>query len=382
MEASEIVTTPLKVYRRSELEAIADGCLLRYRALYLDGTDDSSDISLIGVAFARVKHEYILRLVDRRLPQDSEEAEQAFIEGIAITQLPARLIPELREVWEFHASKFALQVERFIATEERGVEGQVSFAPDLVLGHPEANCLEIVDDKSGHAPPPTENELKHNFQARVYSRYARDRWPGFSRYDFTLFAIRYNKRVTVSFTQAELDTVDVEIQAAISTIELAKAANAWPAIPGPACRFCDLVCPVADNKLSLPKRLSLEQRLPVAEWLLVADKQLKAMKKLLKESVTANGPISVRGVVWDNRPSVSKTYPIDAILEAFKKLKIDRQASDVLAAGGDLTISASALKKVMRLYPDLEPILQVSERQKTSYRFSAKAAGEVEDDDE
>ena len=375
-------TNALPVYRRSELEAISDGCLLRYKALWIDGVDDSSDISLIGVAFAKIKHLYVMRLVDRRLAQDAEEAHDAFVEGVAITQLPARLIPETRDLWEFHASRFALAVERFVAAEERGHGGDVAFAPDLVLAHPESNTLEIVDDKSGWHPPLTEFELKTNFQARVYSRYARDRWPNFGQYDFTLYAVRFNKRVTVSFTQAELDTVDVEIEAAIATINLAKAANTYPAIPGPACRFCTLACPIADNKMLLPKRLPVEQRLPVAEWLLVADKQLKAMKKLLKESVTTNGPISVRGVVWDNRPSVSKTYPIDAILEAFKKLKIDRQASDVLAAGGDLTISASALKKVMRLYPDLEPILQASERQKTTFRFGAKAAGDVEEEEE
>jgi len=371
----------LPIYRRSELEAIVDGCLLRYKALWIDGVDDSSDISLIGVAFAKIKHLYVMRLVDKGLPQDAEEAHDAFIEGVAITQLPARLIPETRDLWEFHASKFALAVDRFVTAEEKDASGQVAFAPDLVLAH-ESNTLEVIDDKSGWHPPLTEAELKTNFQARVYSRYARDRWPNFRQYDFTLYAVRFNKRVTVSFTQQELDTVDVEIQAAISTIELAKAANAYPAIPGPACRFCTLKCPVADNQMSLPKRLSLEQRLPVAEWLLVADKQLKAMKKLLKESVTANGPISVRGVVWDNRPSVSRSYPVDAILSAFQKLKIDRQASDVLAAGGDLTISASALKKIMRLYPELETMLQLSERQKTTYRFGAKKPGDDEDEED
>lgn len=375
-------TSVLPIYRRSELEAIADGCLLRYRALYVDGVDDSSDISLIGVAFARVKHEYILRLVEKNLPQDAEEARAAFIEGVAITQLPARLVPELRDLWEFHTSKFALAVERFVATEEHGTAGEVGFTPDLVLAHPDSNTLEIIDDKSGYRPPLTEIELKGNFQARVYSRYARDRWPHFSAYHFTIFAVRFNRRTTVSFTQAELDTVDVEIQAAIATIELAKAANAWPAIPGPACRFCTLKCPVADNAMSLPKRLSLDQRLPVAEWLLVADKQLRAMKKLLKESVTANGPISVRGVVWDNRPTESRAYAIDAVLEVFRKLKIDRQAADVMAAGGDLTISHSSLSKIFRLYPDAEAMLANFVRTKTGYRFGAQKAGEIESDDD
>jgi len=114
---------------------------------------------------------------------------------------------------------------------------------------------------------------------------------------------------------------------------------------------------------------------------LVAEKQLKAVKKVLKESVTVDGPISVNGVVWDNRPSVSRSYPIDKVLEGFKKLKIDRQAAEVIAAGGDLSISQSALSKVFRLYPDLEPILAEAVKEKTTYRFSAKKPGDDEEDD-
>ncbi len=375
------MTQAIQVYRRSELEAISDGCLARYKALWIDGVDDSSDISMIGSAFAKIKHLYILRLVERNLSRDAEEAQAAFIEGIAITQTPAHLIPEVRTVWQFHSEKFDLDVKRFVAAEEKGDKGGVAFSPDLVIAHSESNTLEIVDDKSGWRPPMTESELRTNFQARVYSRYARDRWPNFSHYAFTLYAVRFNKRVTVSFSQADLDAVDVEIQAAISTIELAKVANEWPAIPGPACRFCTLACPVADQKITLPKRLTLEQREPLAAWMLVAEKQLKALRKLLKESVTANGPIDVRGIVWDNRPSESRSYPIDAVLEAFKKLKIDRQAPDVLAAGGDLTLSHSALKKVLKLYPELEQMLEATARSKTTFRFGAKAAGE-EDDEE
>jgi PD-(D/E)XK nuclease superfamily len=377
--------TPAKVYRRSELETIADGCLLRYRALWIDGVDDSSDISLIGVSFARIKHEYILRLVDRNLSQDAEEARAAFVEGIAITQLPARLIPELRDLWEFHAVRFILLVDRFVTSEETGTVGEVSFSPDCVLAHPEDNALEIIDDKSGHTPPPTELQLKENFQARVYSRYARDRWPGFEKYQFTLNAVRFNKQVTVSFNQAELDTVDIEIQAAIATIELAKAANAWPAIPGPACRFCTLRCSVVDTPMSLPKRLTPEQASKLAPWLLVAEKQLRSLKASLKEHVKEHGPVEVGGgVEWALRPSVSRSYALADVVKAMKQLKIPLDIGEVAESLGlpDIplvTLSAASLKKLQREYPELEPMLEA--REKTSYRFSAKKPGDDDEED-
>jgi hypothetical protein len=158
----------LIVYRRSELEAISDGCLHRYRALWVDGVDDTSDIALIGIGFARIKHAYLLRLMEHRLPSDSEEARAAFIEGVALSKTPARLVPELRQVWFFHAERFEVDPDRFVAAEERGEEGQVSWSPDLVLAHPESNALEVIDDKAGWHPPLTEEELKDLFQARVY----------------------------------------------------------------------------------------------------------------------------------------------------------------------------------------------------------------------
>src|SRR3990172_6682189 len=120
----------LRVYRRSELEAIkpamdADGCLLRYKAIWLNGVDDTSDPALIGIAFASIKHAYILKLLDAKLGQDYELAEDAFVGGIAAAQTPSRLVPEVHDLWKFHAEKFELSLERFVAAEERGSAGGV-----------------------------------------------------------------------------------------------------------------------------------------------------------------------------------------------------------------------------------------------------------------
>jgi hypothetical protein len=363
----------LRIYRRSELQAIADGCLHRYRVLYIDGVDDTTDASLVGQAFHKCQHLYVEELVERKLPNDQEAAVIAFTEGVAISQLPARLIPELRQTWDSHVATFEIDLRKFVTAEEPGYSGEVSFTPDLVLADSATNTLEIVDFKSGWTNPPTEAELKKDFQARVYTRYGRDRWPNFDKYVFTLRAVRFRQETSVTFTQAELDTVDTEIRAAIATVELAKASNVWPAIPGPACRFCTLKCPVLDNPLVLEKRIPLAARESMAGWVMVAEKQLKAVKSALKDSVKEHGPIDVNGVIWDNRPSVSRSYPLSAVVAAFKTLKIPVDSA---------TMSAHGLKSLMRQYPDLEHLLSLDERQKTSYRFGPKAAGESEEDEE
>lgn len=379
------MTTALRVYRRSELEAIkpaidAEGCLHRYKAIWIDGIDDSSDVALVGIGFASVKHAYIQLLLEHQLPQDAELAQQAFIDGAAAAQTPSRLLPELRSLWDFHAVKFELPLERFVAAEERGSTGDVGWAPDLVLAHPESNTLEVIDDKSGWHPPLTEDEVRGLFQARVYSRYAYDRWPNFLHYKFTLHAVRFNVSTSVSFSPTELDAVELEVKAAIATIQEAERTQRWPAVAGPSCHFCELACPLADQIQTIPKRLTPEMYSKLGAWLIVADKQLRASKKLMKATANVLGPCVVNGVEWANRPSVSRAYPIDVVMEVLRLRGILGAFED--AAARDLTLSHSALKKLFKAYPGLEGDLAKSVQSKTTYRFGAKSALDTGDEEE
>lgn len=378
------MSVPAKVYRRSELEAIrpamdADGCLYRYKAIWLEGHDDTSDPAQVGIAFHAVQHAYIEKLLAAQVGQDAELADEAFVEGVAAAQTPSRLIPQVRDVWMWHAESFELDLDRFVTAEERGSAGDVGFAPDLVYAHPESNALEVVDFKSGWHPPGTEAEVKALFQARVYARYAMDRWPHFSRYQFTLIAVRFRQRVTVTFTPSELDAVEQEVRAAIATIEAAIASDTFPATAGPACHFCQLDCPLLKQEVMLPPRLSPAQVPVAAAWVLVAEKQLKAVKKALKGAVGVLGPVTVNGVEFANRPTVSRAYPIDVLIEALRAAGVMGAFED--AAARQLTVSHSALAKLFKQYPKLEEALQPHVQTKTSYRFSGKAPGQDEDDE-
>jgi hypothetical protein len=376
------MTEPLRIYRRSELEAVkpaidSEGCLYRYKKLWIDGVPDDSDISLVGIGFHAVSHAYIEKLVASGIAQDFEYSQEAFTQGIANAGTPSLLVPMVSDLWRWHAESFELKTERFVAAEERGHSGNVGFSPDLVYAHPETNSLEIIDWKTGWHPPLSEAELKLNFQARVYSRYAHDRWPNFDKYTFTLSAVRFRKFVSVSFTPQELETVELEVQSAIQTILEAQRTDHWPAIAGPSCHFCSLSCPLADQDISVPKRFSVEQYQKVGEWLLVAEKQLRAVKKAMKAACAVHGPCNVNGVVFDNRLQVSKSYPMDAVLDVLKV----RGVMGAFEGSTGLTFSQSALAKLFKAYPMLETDLSDVVQTKTSYKFSAKQAG-VEDEDE
>lgn len=374
------MTTPAKVYRRSELEAATAGCLYRYDQIWNKGVPDESDIATLGIGFHAIQHAYTLALVEAHVPQDAELAAQAFTEGVASAKIPTHLLPELRQVWFWHAERWELNLDEFVTAEERGSSGDVGFTPDLVTANVRENILTVEDFKSGWAPPVSEDELRGLYQARVYIRYAKDRWPNFSGYRFRLHAVRFNKVVEVIFTQQELDEIELEVRAAIAAIERAREENVWPVVAGPSCRFCTLRCPLMDQPMLMPKRfVEASQAQQFAGWVLAADGMVKAAKKALKAYVAAHGPVSVNGVVFDNRESVSVSYAIDVVMEVLNAAGIVGAFEDAKQQG--LTISRSSLAKLIKVYPQIEKDLEKFAIKKSVYRFSAKQAGEDDSDE-
>lgn len=373
--------TTLTLYRRSELEEVNHGCLHRVNMVWNLGVPDESDIARLGIAFHRVNHAYIQKLVEWDVEADSELAQRAFTEGVALAQTPTWLLPELREVWERHAERFELNTKTFVAAEERETSGQRVFTPDLVTAEPRINELEIHDFKSGWQPPLSEDEVRGLYQARAYTLFAKDRWPGFSSYRFTIHAVRFNVGTSVQFSDAELDQIEREVKADIATIEHAKLTNHWPAVAGPSCRFCTLACPLMDETPALmPKRL-LEpaQAQKLAGWVLAADGMVKQAKSALKAYVSAHGAVGANGVMFDNRPYEERKYAIDVVLEVLRLNNISGVFEDPKQQ--DLTISHSALKKIFKLYPSVEQDLSTRVQTKTKYRFSAKQPGVDEGDE-
>lgn len=373
--------TTARLYRRSELEA--SDCLHRYKAIWIDGVDDSSDYSLRGVGFHRVKHQYIQMLRESGLTHDEELSRKAFVVGVGLAKTPTHLLPELRQLWEFHAERWELPLDRFVAAEEKQQADGIGFAPDLVLAHPERNELEIVDDKTTFAPL-TEVQAHQDFQARLYTRKAKAVWPGFSSYRFTFAWVRYGSLTSAVFTHEELDRIDLEITAALARIEQAKIdeaegeSNAWPAQAGPSCSFCTLECPLVDHPAVLPKRLEgLTQAQRAGALVLAGDRMLKTVRKALKAYCSAYGPLSINGVVFDNRPILERTYPVDVVLKVLQA----RSLGGAFEEHG-LTLSHSALSKLLKRFPQLEEDLAPYEQTKTTYRFSAKKPGQEEHDEE
>jgi hypothetical protein len=369
------MNTMLPVLRRSAVEAAAQ-CLYRYDAIWNKGADDMSDPAMRGIAFHACANRYIRKLVEKQVPQDQEESHLAFLEGIAdVERLPARLVPEVRDLFDRWAENFDLDVSQYVASEERTDRSEQTFTPDLVLARP--NELEIIDFKTFWVPL-TEVQAKADFQARWYIRNAHIQWPRFAVYRFTFSFVRLGKHVSVTFNETELDQLAREVDAVMARIHRAAQTGIWPATPGEMCSFCDLACPVVDQIPVLAKRFTPEQAPKVAAWLLAAERQTKAMKKALKAYCSSHGPVSVQGVEFDNRPIAERRYPVDKLMAVLEQRKIGGAFENASEDG--LTISHSALAKLFKAHPmlvsDLAPFMQSKEK----WRFSARQAGESGDE--
>lgn len=373
------MTAPMKIYRRSELEAT--DCLARYKAIWEDGLDDASDAAIRGQAFHAIKHIYIQKLVAAQLPADEELATIAFIEGIAESKCPNRLVTEVRELWERHVPHFGLDLDKYVLSEEKQVSfGGLTFTPDLVYAHPDRNELELKDDKTFYVAL-TEEQARAEFQARFYVRIAMSLWPGFATYRFTYHFVRFGSTVSVVFTADELVQLDREVTAAIAKIEHARLTGSWPATAGPSCTYCQLKCPLVDQAITMPKRMTtIVEAETLAEWTLAAERMVKDAKKLLKQYCTMNGGVNVNGVVWQNRPVVERKYPLDRVTEMLKFAGLG--GSLVSPDGEELTISHSALKKIFKQVPAIEEGLKPYIQEKTTYRFSARKPGVGDEGDE
>jgi hypothetical protein len=370
--------TALPILRRSAIEA-AGHCLYRYRKIWVEGVDDMSDYALRGIAFHACAHRYILRLVEAQLPADAEEAETAFLEGIAsVGRVPGRLVTEVRELFDRWAEHFELELPWFLAAEERQERSDQAFTPDLVYARPD--CLEIIDFKTfWHGL--TEAQAKADFQAQWYLRNAMIEWPGFPQYRFTFAFVRLGTTLSIPYTPDMLPVLSRQVAAVQAAISEAETSGEWPATPGPACGYCELRCPAVDQPVNLPKRLLTQAHAEqLGGWILAGEQMVRVAKKALKTYCASHGPISIKGVVWANRPRVERRYPIDQVLDILKRRSIFGAFDEATQRG--LTISHSALAPLFKQFPALEDDLASIVQEKETWRFSAQKPGGEDEEDE
>src|SRR6185436_16385994 len=100
-------------------------------------------------------------------------------------------------------------------------------------------------------------------------------------------------------------------------------------------------------------------------WLLAHERLTSAVKKVFKADVSANGPVLVNGMTWDNRPTTARSYPAKAVVEVLQQIA-KAGGLDPTAESG-LMISHSALSKIFTTFPKAQEMLAPLAQEKVSY---------------
>jgi hypothetical protein len=317
--------TPLKVYRRSALEAIS--CPKRFYEIYErpDPIQDNSDATLRGQGFHETARRYIQRLAALRLTTDAEELQVALREAITALRLPAHLVKEVESLAERWGLTFELDLDAYLLSEETQVlenEG-LQWTPDLVYtrGANRAESsdpfgiteLEQVDWKT-HWSGMTDNEVKDQFQAQAYVWQAAQKWPGFDTYRFTFSYPRLGSSATAVWSKAEVDELEIIVKSRIDIINACREAGEWKPSPGSMCLYCRLDCPVKDHgSLDTSRATNAQEAVAIAGELMVFDKAATSRRNALKTWCEINGPVVCNEVEWGYHGNDVTTFPANDV---------------------------------------------------------------------
>lgn len=367
----------LPVMSRSALEA--SQCGHRYNEIYVQGRKDESEISVRGTTLHACGKRYVTRLAAAQTPMDIGESEAAFLEGCAETGVPAQLVPEVRNVWARHVEHFELNLEAYVAAEEKRVNTTAripyEFKPDLEYVFYHESRVEIWDMKSYYVAF-SDAVARELVQTRYYMWAAMQEYPGFQTYQMTYWFPRLNRFAVASFSHEEFGVLDQEIQAMEVSRRRRHLDNDWSALPGDVCTFCSLKCPVLDNpKTGLLRVNNLDDYKRIAGRLIVEKKWQSEAQKALKRWSTINGPVDVGGIVFAHRTGQKISYPAAAVVDEMRA----RGVHPVFF------VSKSSLKDHFKVTPRLEVELEPLAITKTTNSFKGVSAlrdGAVQDEDE
>lgn len=339
-------------------------------------TSDQGDESQRGLAFHEIAFQYIDRLAKAKLTADAEEAELAFQEGIALTQVAPHLIPQVAMLWRRHVESFELDLTAYLSAEERQESDRFTWIPDLVYIYPQK--VKIVDWKT-YFKGLTLEQAREEFQSRFYLLQALDIWPNFAHYEFEFRFVRLGTSITVTLTPEEIEAFRPEVEAVVLTLNEARRTHNWPAIQGSHCGLCRLVCPLADNPRKLPVRFqTLDDAQEGFGRLLTLEQEVKALKRSLDAWCITEGPLVYRGQEYAHRTNLKSSWPIAAFIDFLRDRGVDESLIDLFMVGRG-TLGQFGKKSAS---PAVKDWLNDHEQAKTIWRFSHRKAGELLEHDD
>lgn len=368
-------------------------CPRRFRALYIDQVDEGTAPELaLGSLVHEVAASYVRLLRDQR--RASSEYDLGEIVKAAWTgrdpDVSAEMYPDFirfcRELLNWIPDPDTIvDAEQDLAVTEdwkpigfsdigaafRGILDVIQ----IVKGEHGARIL-VRDWTTGALGGSIEG--KKDLQLRHYGLLAACTY-GVGEVEVTMHSLRTGASVTVELKEGDHEETRARLLAERTRLGgmLEDASFAWDPAPGTACGICRLSCPAAGQALAAGAPLRAESPGHARDLLaqvVILDEFRKRLMKPLRGFASQHGAIENNGMVYEARPTVSRTYPMGetaVVLEAAG-----------IPSGAVLKVDGKLLKKAIGKNRELAEAVAALEIRKTSERFSVHKAGPPDEDEE
>lgn len=342
--------------RRSALELFGK-CQFAWHQLYVLGVMNQSPEARRGTSIhAAIKH-YIRRLFETRQTEDLALATEAFRLGLVESPVPPEMFDDVHDLFWSFVENFRLDVDAYLLHEVRP-EDPDDYKLQIDLAYARGDVLELWDWKSHYRVFP-QRRAQAEFQPRFYLARARRIWPGFTRYRFVFFFLRFGVSVVVEYDASDLDRFDEHVLSLEAAQLEAMAGGQYPATAGDHCGFCALECPLAADATRAPVRVvTVEDRDRLAGEYLALLQAVAARRRALEAECTVNGPFEFGDVEFGHKQSETNKYPAAKVVDVLRKHEVEPTFSVGKTAIG----SYLKAKKWAHVRGDLEALAQTTPR--------------------
>lgn len=250
--------------------------------------------------FGNLIHAAIAAIIGSGMRLEPKEAvTQAAREVLGVT------VEQVLESRDLIANlKIEVDPTRVIGVEEeivRPLSGGRAFYAGIDVLEIDGSHAIVTDWKTDRATRSLEN-VARDLQVRSYAWAVLDEYPYLESVTVTLYFVRYNHPVSVTFLREEVAGIGEFLDSQAREIEerISSPGSKWPAAPGERCRFCSysLDCPAVETGKTVLMVRSSDEALAVAAELAAAERRITVLKDALKQWVNQHGSVEYGGEVW------------------------------------------------------------------------------------
>lgn len=288
------------------------------RAGYLRYVEKRPEPETEVARFGTLIHEAIAAIIRSEMRLDPKEAvAQAARDVLGVP------LEQIREATDLILNlRIEVDSVRVIGVEEEIVRplagGRAFYAAidALEIDGPHAIVTDWKTDRATRSLA----DVARNLQVLSYAWAVLDEYPYLESVTVTLFFVRYNHPVSVTFSREEVAGISEFLDSRAREIEekIADPTSQWPPAPGERCRFCpySLDCPAVEACKTPLVILSHDEALAVASRLAAAERSVAVLKEALKSWANKFGSVEANGEVWgfwpnswyELRPGVLETF--------------------------------------------------------------------------